>query len=128
MKLDHSSAQLHIQRVRRLILQNAPKIGSLKAFACYGDPEIQFSQQALTLRHHPGEIGKVCIRKAAGHTLQSTVRQFNLCDTLRDLAEQTPLGRLGTPEDIAAAVAFLASEEASFITGQVLTADGGFLV
>lgn len=48
-------------------------------------------------------------------------------DTLRALAEQTPIGRLGTPEDIAAAVAFLASDEASFITGQVLTADGGFL-
>ncbi len=48
-------------------------------------------------------------------------------ETLRDLAAQTPLGRLGTPEDIAAAVAFLASDEASFVTGQVLTADGGFL-
>lgn len=44
------------------------------------------------------------------------------------LAEQTPLGRLGTPEDIAYAVAFFASEKASFITGQVLTADGGFIV
>lgn len=48
-------------------------------------------------------------------------------ETLRDLAAQTPLGRLGTPEDIAAAVAFLASDEAGFITGQVLTTDGGFL-
>ena len=48
-------------------------------------------------------------------------------ETLRALAEQTPLGRLGTPEDIAAAVAFLASDEAGFITGQVLTADGGFI-
>ena len=48
--------------------------------------------------------------------------------TLRDLAEQTPLGRLGTPEDIAQAVAFLASDGASFLTGQVLTADGGFIV
>ena len=44
------------------------------------------------------------------------------------LVEETPLGRLGTPEDIAHAVAFLASEKASFITGQVLTADGGFIV
>ena len=44
------------------------------------------------------------------------------------LAEQTPLGRLGTPEDIAYAVSFFASEKASFITGQVLTADGGFIV
>lgn len=49
-------------------------------------------------------------------------------ETLRDLAEQTPLGRLGTPEDIAHAVAFLASDSASFITGQVLTADGGFIL
>lgn len=47
-------------------------------------------------------------------------------DTCQMLREETPLGRLGTPEDIARAVAFFASEDASFITGQVLTADGGF--
>ena len=47
---------------------------------------------------------------------------------LPQLAEETPLGRLGTPEDIAHAVAFLADEKASFITGQVLTSDGGFLL
>ncbi len=44
------------------------------------------------------------------------------------LAEETPLGRLGKPEDIAEAVSFLASDAASFITGQVLTCDGGFIV
>ncbi len=44
-----------------------------------------------------------------------------------DLAEETPLGRLGRPEDIAQAVSFLASDAASFITGQVLTCDGGFI-
>lgn len=48
-------------------------------------------------------------------------------ETLGMLAEDTPLGRLGTPEDIAALVAFLASEEAGFITGQVITSDGGFI-
>ena len=49
-------------------------------------------------------------------------------ETRQSLVEQTPLGRLGTPEDIAHAVAFFASEKSSFLTGQVLTADGGFIV
>ena len=49
-------------------------------------------------------------------------------EALPMLAQDTPLGRLGTPEDIAHAVAFLADEKASFITGQVLTSDGGFLL
>ena len=49
-------------------------------------------------------------------------------EVLPQLAQETPLGRLGTPEDIAHAVAFLAGEQASFITGQVLTCDGGFIL
>jgi len=48
-------------------------------------------------------------------------------DTLKMLAEDTPVGRLGRPEEIAATVAFLASDAAAYITGQVITADGGFL-
>ena len=48
-------------------------------------------------------------------------------DTLAALSEDTPLGRLGKPEDIAALVSFLTSDAASFITGQVITADGGFI-
>ncbi|MFF1920909.1 SDR family oxidoreductase [Streptomyces sp. NPDC058221] len=43
----------------------------------------------------------------------------------QDLAAQVPLGRLGRPEEIAAAVAFLASEQSSFITGSSLYVDGG---
>ncbi|MBQ9696172.1 MAG: 3-oxoacyl-ACP reductase FabG [Oscillospiraceae bacterium] len=48
--------------------------------------------------------------------------------TLDDLAAETPLWRLGTPEDIAGAVAFLCSEDAAFITGQVLGVNGGFVI
>lgn len=48
--------------------------------------------------------------------------------TLQDLAEETPLGRLGTPEDIAQTASFLCSEKASFITGQILGVNGGFVI
>ena len=42
-----------------------------------------------------------------------------------DWAAQIPLGRIGTPDDVAAAVCFLASDEAAYITGQVLAVNGG---
>ncbi len=44
------------------------------------------------------------------------------------LAEDTPLGRIGTPEEVAQSVAFLCSDAAGFITGQVLGVNGGFIV
>lgn len=49
-------------------------------------------------------------------------------ETRASLAEETPLGRLGTPEDVAQALLFLASEQAAFITGQVLGVNGGFVI
>jgi 3-oxoacyl-[acyl-carrier protein] reductase len=46
-------------------------------------------------------------------------------DLKKSILGATPVGRMGKPEEIAAAVAFLASEEAAYITGQVLAVDGG---
>ena len=45
--------------------------------------------------------------------------------TKGDWSGQIPLGRLGTPDDVASAVCFLASDEASYITGHVLAVNGG---
>lgn len=58
-----------------------------------------------------------------------TVLTHDLPDELKDsIISATPMGRMGTPEEIAYAVAFLASDEASYITGQVLGVDGGMVM
>lgn len=49
-------------------------------------------------------------------------------EDLDALADETPLGRIGTPEECAACALFLASEEASFVTGQVLAPNGGLVI
>jgi len=43
------------------------------------------------------------------------------------ILRQIPLGRFGTVEDVAGAIAFLASDEAAYITGQVIVVDGGMV-
>lgn len=57
--------------------------------------------------------------------------EMNACyspEDLAALADETPLGRLGTPEEVARSIAFLASPEASFFTGQVLAPNGGIVL
>lgn len=76
------------------------------------------------------ELGRYGIRVnvvAPGFTLTEMVSRMpdKILDGMRS---RTPLGRLGQPEDIANAYAFLASDAASFITGEVLRVDGGIVV
>jgi 3-oxoacyl-[acyl-carrier protein] reductase len=71
-----------------------------------------------------------------GITVNAVAPGFIETDMTADLTEaakqgivdQTPLGRIGRPEEVAAAVVFLASEEASYITGQVVRVNGGMHV
>lgn len=49
-------------------------------------------------------------------------------EVMQQLAEETPLGQIGAPEQVADCALFLASEGASFVTGQVLSPNGGFLI
>jgi 3-oxoacyl-[acyl-carrier protein] reductase len=87
-----------------------------------------------------GLIGltKATAREVAsrGITCNAVAPGFVLTELTQDLPEtiqaairtQTPLGRFGTAEEVSAAVAFLASDEASYITGQVLGVDGGLVM
>jgi 3-oxoacyl-[acyl-carrier protein] reductase len=71
-----------------------------------------------------------------GITVNAIAPGFVLTELTQDLPEalkneitaRTPLGRFGTTEEVANAVAFLASEEAAYITGQVLAVDGGLVM
>ncbi len=76
------------------------------------------------------ELGRYNIRVnavAPGFTLTEMVRQMPE-KILEGMVSRTPLGRLGEPRDIANAYLFLASDEASFISGVVLRVDGGIVV
>ena len=80
--------------------------------------------QALAKELGPSGVRVNCI---APGVIDTRMMDEHSEETKQLLAEETPLGRLGTGEDVARAAAFLLSDDASFITGQVLGVDGGYL-
>jgi len=79
--------------------------------------------KALAKEVGPSGIRVNCI---APGVIQTDMNSMHSPETLRVLKEDTPLMRLGTPEDVAALALYLAGEGAAFVTGQVICADGGF--
>ena len=120
----------HMLHEKRGCILNISSIWGLRgascetAYACTKAALIALTR-SLALELAPSGIRVNCI---APGVINTDMVQVLGAETLRDLAVQTPLGRLGTPEDIANAAAFLCSDGASFVTGQVLCSDGGFIV
>ena len=73
----------------------------------------------------PSNIRVNCVAPGA---IQTDMTSFLTPEDRRALAEETPLGRMGTPEEVAEAICFLAGDGARFITGQVLNVDGGMVI
>ena len=63
-----------------------------------------------------------------GNILTEGMKAHRSAEFIRSMAESVPLGRLGTPEDVANAFLFLASDEAAYITGTTIVVDGGQLL
>lgn len=76
------------------------------------------------------EVGPsgICVNCVAPGVIDTDMNAHLSEEDLNALREETPLMRLGTPRDIAEAIRFLCSDRASFITGQVLGVNGGFVV
>ena len=49
-------------------------------------------------------------------------------EIVKEIEDETPLGRVGTPEDVVRTMEFLASPDASFVTGQVIGVNGGLVI
>ncbi|MFI5729411.1 SDR family NAD(P)-dependent oxidoreductase [Kribbella sp. NPDC051587] len=109
---------------------NVVTISSVNGLAAFGNVEYSAAkagQIAMTLNYASryGDLG-VRFNVVAPGTIR-TPNWDNQQDTLERFAKMYPLGRVGEPEDIAAAVAFLASDDASWITGHTLPVEGGVL-
>lgn len=79
--------------------------------------------QSLALELGPSGIRANCVVPGV---IDTEMNAGHSVETLCQLAEETPLARLGTPEDVAESILFLSGECASFITGQTLGVTGGF--
>jgi 3-oxoacyl-[acyl-carrier protein] reductase len=75
-----------------------------------------------------GSRGITCNAVAPGYVRTELTQRSLLDDMVAELVKRTPLQREGTPEDVAAAVAFLCTPAAGFITGHVLVVDGGLSI
>ena len=92
----------------------------------YGTSKAAINYLTKIIAVHEARHNIRCNAVLPGMTATDAVQQ-NLSDDFRDLfLKHTPINRMGLPEEIAAAVVYLASDDAAYTTGQILTVAGGF--
>jgi 3-oxoacyl-[acyl-carrier protein] reductase len=105
----------------------AGKMGDITSAPGYGPSKAGVDALTKTLARQLAPYG-INVNGVAPHAIETEMSAQWSEERRKEIIASIPLGRLGKPEDVATAVLFLASDEASFITGEILDVNGGALM
>ncbi len=105
----------------------AGKIGDITASPAYGTSKGAINTFTKSLARHLAQFG-INVNAVAPHAIETEMSAQWSEEKRRKVIESIPLKRMGKPEEVADVVVFLATEGASFITGEVINVNGGYLM
>jgi len=105
----------------------AGKIGDITASPAYGTSKGAVNTFTRSLARQLAVYG-ITVNAVAPHAIETDMSAQWSEEKRRNVVDSIPLKRMGTPSDVAHAVLFLASDEASFITGETMNVNGGYLM
>ncbi len=125
----HAAPIMMAQHFGRIInvASIAAKTGDITSAPGYGPSKAGMVNLTKTLARELAPH-RITVNAVAPHAIETEMSAQWSEETRQRILQSIPLKRLGRPEEVAAAVAFLASEEAAFITGATLDINGGFLM
>jgi 2-dehydro-3-deoxy-L-rhamnonate dehydrogenase (NAD+) len=101
---------------------SAGKTGGAKSIAAYGASKAGIMAMAKSIASEYAGTG------VTANALAPALIDTDMVAAMPDMREKVPLGRFGTTQEVADVVAFLCSDHSSFITGEVVDVNGGFLI
>jgi len=105
----------------------AGKMGDITSAPGYGPSKAGVDALTKTLARQLASYG-INVNAVSPHAIETEMSAQWSKERRKEIIASIPLGRLGKPEDVANAVVFLASDDASFITGEILDVNGGALM